>query len=143
MPGGGLGELPLELGGDGSATSGANSVPPSANRTLKIGDDGDIEVSEGTPVQLSGAASIRQAVALRLRTFLSEWFVDEELGIPYKEQILVKNPNMQAIREIFRREILAVDGINSVKSLSLRFTGDRTLRHDFVADSDYGEIRFG
>lgn len=142
MPGGGLGDLPLDLGGD-ETLAGQDTTAPAAYRTLKIGEDGDLEVFEGTPVQLSGAASIRQAVKSELRLFASEWFLDEEIGIPYKEQILVKNPNMQAVRELFRRAILGVPGIRSVKSLSVRFTGDRTLRVEFTADSEYGEIVFG
>ena len=48
---------------------------------------------------------IRQQVMLRLGFFKGEWFLDEETGLPWYEEILVKNPNMIRVRDIFRTAI--------------------------------------
>ncbi|GHU37515.1 hypothetical protein FACS1894105_09780 [Clostridia bacterium] len=70
---------------------------------------GDIVVSEtGDIVQTD---SIRQAVSIHLKWFLSEWRFNRVYGVPYFEEILVKNPDIERIKTILRDECMTVIGV--------------------------------
>ena len=99
------------------------------------------EYADATGLAMTGDLDgIRQQVMLRLGFFRGEWFLDEETGLPWYEEILVKNPNMIRIRDIFRTAILSVPGIRAVTYLDVQFTGARTVTVDFRADTDLGEL---
>lgn len=68
---------------------------------------GDIEITD----------SVAQAIRIRLLWFYKEWRLGPEFGIPYYEEILIKNPNKLRIRQLFREAILSVDEVESVVSL--------------------------
>lgn len=86
--------------------------------------------------------AIRQDIDKRLRTFRGEWFLDESEGVPYFESVLVKSPDLSAIQSVFRRELLAVDGVDKVNSLlSLDFNrATRKLSVTWSVLSDLGVI---
>jgi len=79
--------------------------------------DGDLRINETGDIELTD--SIRQAIRIRLLWFFSEWRFEPEWGIPYFEQVFIKNPNLLRIRSIIRAEILAVDGVDSVRSIDI------------------------
>ncbi len=105
-----------------------------------LNEDGD-EYADATGLAMTGDLDgIRQQVELRLGFFKGEWFLDEEAGLPWYEEILVKNPNLIRIRDIFRTAILSVNGISDVTYLDVRFTGARTVTVEFRATTDLGEL---
>ena len=63
-----------------------------ADGGLAIGETGDISITD----------SVRQAIRVRLRWFFQEWRLGPEIGIPYYEEILVKNPNNLRIKQSIR-----------------------------------------
>lgn len=67
-----------------------------------------------------------QRIDCRLRTFLGEFWLDVTLGIPYFQEILKKNPDMQAVRAAFAVEIQKVSGVKVLNSLEVSM--DRALR---------------
>lgn len=69
---------------------------------------GDIQ---GTPNQLT---AIQQHILQRLRTFQGEWFLDNTVGIPFFQQILVKNPNIGTVNGLFISEIRNTPGVASL-----------------------------
>jgi len=75
---------------------------------LYIGDDGDIAITD----------SVRQAVKIRLQWFLYEWKFYPDTGVPYFEDILVKNPSIDKIRGILRDEIMSVDDMTRLEYLT-------------------------
>ena len=79
--------------------------------------DGDLKIDERGDISLTD--SIRQAIRIRLLWFFDEWRFEPGWGIPYFEKVFVKNPNLLRIRSIIRREILAVDGVDSVNSIDI------------------------
>lgn len=81
----------------------------SSKGDLKINDSGDIELTE----------SVRQAIRIRLQWFWSEWRLGPEAGIPWFEEILVKNPNIDRCLQIFREAILSVKEVKNVRDMSL------------------------
>ena len=60
-------------------------------------------------------ALLSQRITHRLQTFKGECFLDREIGVPYYEEILKKNP-----------VISGVDGVDKILSLDLSF--DRKTR---------------
>ena len=105
-------------------------------------DEESDEYADSTGLAMTGdLPGIRQQVMLRLGFFRGEWFLDEERGVPWYEEILIKNPNLIRIREIFRDAILSVSGIREVTYLDLRFSAyARTLDVNFRASTDLGEL---
>jgi hypothetical protein len=79
--------------------------------------DGDLIISERGDISLTD--SIRQAIRIRLLWFFSEWRFEPHWGIPYFEQVFIKNPNITRIRGIIRREIMTVEGVDSVASVNI------------------------
>lgn len=72
-----------------------------------------------------------QRLRMRMRRFLGEWFLDTGLGIPYRRDILVKNPDLQVIRSIFVQELLKDAAVDAVVSMNLELV-DRRLQGTFV-----------
>jgi len=106
-----------------------------------LDEDGD-EYADATGLAMTGdLPGIKQQVTLRIGFFRGEWFLDEEKGLPWYEEIIVKNPNLIRIREIFREAILSVAGINEVTYLDLLFSAyARTLSVNFKASTNLGEL---
>jgi hypothetical protein len=69
----------------------------------------DLDLSR--PGFIDGREYAAQKIRQRLAFILGEWFIDQELGIPWFEGILVKDPNLEWIRGVLRREILSIPGI--------------------------------
>ena len=84
--------------------------------------------STGTTDVVTGRDAIAQHVLIRLRFFLGEWHLDQREGVPYWEQILVRNPDMGAVTEAFRQTVARTPGIASVRTIVLSVDGPtRTL----------------
>jgi hypothetical protein len=96
---------------------------------LGLNGDGDLDLSAGDLVWLTGAPAVRQKVASRFKFFLGEWFLDQRQGVPYYRHIFVKNPVLAVIRLVFRRVLLRTPGIISVPTFDLEF--DRATRKLF------------
>lgn len=62
-----------------------------------------------------------QILKIRLNIIKGEWYLNNEIGLPYFTEILVKNPNLSRIEDLFKREIVAVTGEQSIKSFSLDY----------------------
>ncbi len=77
---------------------------------------------------------------------LGEWFIDQTQGVPYvnggSRQVLgVKNPNLGAIRALFRSIILQTPGIVAVQELTVSYDpGTRQLSYSFAAVDDTGAL---
>lgn len=61
-------------------------------------------------ILIGNAERVAQQIKISLKAFLGEWFLDTGFGVPYFEEILVKNPNTMIIREIIRDRILTEIG---------------------------------
>jgi hypothetical protein len=111
---------------------------------------GDLAMAYGNLVIATGSDAVRQALMTRLRFARGEWFIDESIGIPWLarsnndngDYILgAKGPPLPAIKEIFRKAILASPGIASVTSLDVVYDGTRrTASISFTAVQDNGAL---
>jgi hypothetical protein len=64
---------------------------------------------------------VAQNLAIRLRFFLGEWYLDTTVGLPYYEYILVKNPNQIQVESFIKEEIAATQGIEQITAFSSSF----------------------
>lgn len=104
---------------------------------------GDLDTEDGDILFVAGADAIAQHCTIRLRTFLGEYWLNQNVGIDYFGRVLIKNPNMAVVQSIFRRTILGTPGVISL----LEFTVDinkttRTLSVTFRADTTEGPLDF-
>lgn len=113
----------------------ATKVP----RNIKLTDDNDFDLSTGNLQLLSGTDSIPQDIRLALSFFLGEWYLDRSVGIPYFEDVLVKNPDPNVLQSVFRRAIAARPGVNGVDAITLTQDSEtRKLSLAFRASTDAG-----
>ena len=91
---------------------------------ILLDSSGDIKVSPNGDISLTD--SIRQAVLVRLRWIYGEWRLGPELGFPWFEEVLVKNPNIPKVRSLLRSEIMQVEGVNAAEVKEVRY--DRAKR---------------
>jgi hypothetical protein len=79
---------------------------------------------------INDADKCAQQIKMNLLTFLGEWFLDVTFGVPYLEEILVKNPRMASVETIIRKHISSVPDVIRIDSLSINW--DRKTRYLFV-----------
>lgn len=84
---------------------------------ILLRQDGDLMVTASGDIELTN--SVRQAILIRLRWFLGEWRFGPDVGLPYLEEILIKNPNIIRCIDLFRNAILSVDEVRNVENMTL------------------------
>lgn len=104
---------------------------------------GDILISGGNVVLVDGKDAILQHILQRLKTFQEEWFLDITVGVPYLQQILVKNPDLNKVDALLFDEIAGTPGVEEV----LSFTSDvnnslRQLSVSFKAKTTDGIVDY-
>ena len=108
---------------------------------LALDSDGDLLFINGELQLVRGDDAIVQQLTIRMKFFLGEWFLDTRLGIPYFQEILVKNADLTRVRGIYRQTILTTPGISSIETFDLEFDGaTRKLTVSFRARKIDGEI---
>ena len=83
----------------------------------------DLDLSSND-LALTGDASgetATQAVGVRLKLILGEWFLDTRLGVDYFGTAFVKNPNLAAIEAMIQAAILDTPGIARIVSYAQVF----------------------
>jgi len=80
---------------------------------------------------------LSQKVTNNLATFLGEWFLDEDLGLPYYQDILKKQPDLDVINAIYRNAIEDIDGIIELVTFNSELdTGTREFTYTFQAEGE-------
>ena len=101
----------------------------------------DLQLVNGDLLVINNKERIAQQLRVTLWEWLGEWFLDARDGVPYREYILVKNPNMKHIRQVLSDNIMKVDGVNRIDELNLNYNPkNRTLIVTFAVDTDDGQI---
>ncbi len=110
---------------------------------LKLDINGDLDLSTGDLVILSGVDATAQRLSRKLKFFLGEWFLDTRLGIPYFGSILVKNPSTNVIISLYRQVITSDEAVTILNDLDLEYdAANRTLSVSFTAETVEGPLEF-
>lgn len=108
---------------------------------LKLGSDGDLDISANDFVLVDGIDAIKQAVSMRLQTFYGEIFSHATRGVPWFTEILIKNPGFLIIGEILKKTILETDGVTDITKFIFDLS-DRVATLDFEGLTENGFIDF-
>lgn len=108
-----------------------------------LDETGDWLVEDGKLQLVTGQDEIAQISAIRLKTYLGEWFLDVRIGFPWFSKVLKKGPNTAEIEALLIQEIVETPGIVSLRSFDLSFDKvTRKLKVDYEAESIAGIINF-
>jgi len=105
-----------------------------------IGQTGDLDLTGHQVSLITGEAAIEQQVRFRLRFLTGSWYLDEAQGLPYLEDILIKNPDLLLVQSLFREAIESTPQISSVNSINVTLGEARKLSVTFSATMDTGAV---
>lgn len=100
-------------------------------------DDGDLYISESGDIKFTN--SVLQAIKIKLRWFLGEWRINTTYGMPYYDEVFIKNPSLALLEDRIRTEILSVDGVQSIESVDIsvdKATRECVVKFTVVVDSE-------
>ena len=108
-------------------------------RTLKLNvDTGDLVIEDNNFVFISGSDRLRQNLLTRLRTYLGEWFLNINMGIPYYQDVFKKGLPLAQITGVFKEAIVTTPGVEELLKFDADYTNNnRNLLIDFQVK--YGE----
>lgn len=93
-------------------------------KDLLLNQNGDLLLDSNGDIQFTD--SISQAINIRIRWFAKEWRLGPDLGIPYYDEMFIKNPSYELIEEKMREAIMDVEEVEDVASFSMSM--DTNLR---------------
>ena len=100
-----------------------------------------IYINGKTLVTQSKADVVAQRLKIKLSTFLGEWFLDLDVGIPYFQQILNKIRNKSTVDTIFQKAIMEDPDVIEMISYTSDLDGrTRTFSLDFAVRVENNEI---
>lgn len=100
----------------------------------------DLLVTNGDLSIVKGTDAIVQDLQQTLQVWAGEWFLDTTVGVPYKQQILVKNPNLDLVQADLLNAALNVPGITEVTDFNFNYDpNNRSLSVQLVANTSNGQ----
>jgi len=103
-------------------------------------DTWDCQIANGkvdeinTPDNPDEAGAVKQRAAIAIKTHLGELAFDTARGLPYTEEIMVRDPNLTRITSRARAYMLTVDGVTGVRKLEIRRNPTDPRRLDWTVD---------
>lgn len=85
------------------------------------GNNNDLILTVGDLTLVTESDQINQAISQALGMFYGEWFLDNRQGIPYIQQIFVKNPNLDIIQALLLNAIQNVPGVVQITSFAFTY----------------------
>lgn len=67
------------------------------------------------------AESLKQRIESHLRMFKGEVYDNEDAGVPYYSEVLVKNPDIASTKALLIYQTSLVDGVSKVNSFAVDF----------------------
>jgi hypothetical protein len=110
---------------------------------LLSGDHDIVFVNGECPMTYENGDVVAQRLKIKLLTFLGEWFLDTEVGIPYFQTILNRGVSKSTIDGIFQEaivedplvlEITEFNSIIDVESRSYQLSFKVRTPADFITD---------
>lgn len=83
---------------------------------------------------------VAQRLYIMLRTFMGEWYLNENHGVPYLQQILGHKIRKAAVDRILQEKILAEEGVAEILLFVSDLSPKRTYTCTFRVRSKTGEI---
>lgn len=107
------------------------------------GANNDWEFKNNDLFFVEGNEEVQILIRNSLKFYYSEWFLDNTLGIPYFEEIFIKNVSPARVDQIFKDAILNTTGILELIEFNLDINETtRELSLTFTARGETGIIEF-
>ncbi len=90
------------------------------------------------PVADEQRLDVAQRLRIKLQTYLGEWFLNIETGVPYYERILRKGVRKQDIDVIFQALIREEDGVLEIVEFESTLSPSREYNMRFRVRTDEG-----
>lgn len=104
-------------------------------------DDYDIDITKGLMSLNTTYEALRQHLEVKFQIFLNEWFLDTTVGVPYFEEIFVKQSNFIVVQQILKEVISTTDGVNTITRFDFDYEPTSRLASlSFEVDTIYGLI---
>lgn len=89
----------------------------------------DIPITGGKLAEVTDhLLEVQQRVAIAYKTHLGEWPFDENRGLPWSEEFMVKGPDLNQLSSRLYAYTLTIEGVTGVRSLDIEFSqADREL----------------
>jgi len=101
----------------------------------------DLVLVDNDLVMLDGAERVRQNLAIKLKLWSGEWFLDTEFGTPYLTEILGKQISLAGAVAALKKSISDVDGVQSITRFEFDFNrSSRNLDVNFDVQTPYGNL---
>ncbi|SHI61668.1 hypothetical protein SAMN02745671_01163 [Anaerovibrio lipolyticus DSM 3074] len=101
----------------------------------------DLILQDRDLMVIDNAERVAQQIVIQLRFFYGEWFLDTSDGVPYFEYVLVKNPNLNHVRQVIREAIEKVPEVSKINYIKLNFDKvNRVLYVSYEVETEYGLI---
>lgn len=84
--------------------------------------------------------SVAQLLKIKLLTFLGEWFLDTDNGVPYYQQIFGKVRSKAAVDAIFRQKISEEPEVVEIVEFESEISADRTYSLKFRVRTTLDQI---
>lgn len=98
-------------------------------RTLALDATGDLMLSGGRPVLVSGADAVAQRLRTRLGLFQGEWLLDRQVGFPWRR--ILGEKGVDRLAEVLLRAAISLcPGVRSITAFA--FTFNRVSRRASV-----------
>lgn len=99
----------------------------------------DLSIVNGGIVPVTTSDEVSQNVAIRLQTYLGEWFLDTNLGLPWYQNIL-GGKDVRSANLVIRNQIVGTTGVSKVETFnSLWATTTRQLSLYATISTIYGD----
>lgn len=107
---------------------------------LKLNQDtGDMVYVNGqTPITTDYTDNVGQRLFIMLRTFLGEWYLNVDHGVPYTQQIMGRKIKKSTVDQILQQKILAEQGVSEIISFDSTLSGERTYSCTFTVKTING-----
>lgn len=107
---------------------------------ILLDSTGDLLVTKEGDISL--VDSVAQKIRIKLLWFEGEWRWNTEEGLPYLENLPIKNPDTDTFESMVREKIFEVEEVTEVKDVEIVFepkTRQGIIR--FVAITDFETIK--
>lgn len=111
--------------------------------SFQLDTDGDLDVTGNELTLTEEAEAIRQHLQVKFQLFLGEWFLDEDVGVPWFQEILIKQPSFIVVQEILKNVILDTPGVIAITRFQFDFdSSTREASLSFECLTEEGLIDF-
>jgi|WetSurMetagenome_2_1015567.scaffolds.fasta_scaffold135524_2 hypothetical protein len=105
---------------------------------------GDLALRNGQLFWIDGTSAKVQKIECCLSSLLGEWFLAEDEGFPLLEKVLGKGHSASAVSALYRKALLRIDGVDSVKSVEVNINRrTRTVYVNWSVVLSTGEMLSG